>query len=459
MKSNRFLIALASTSLVSAALCVSSAAQGSESMQDGRVPIIFVHGNGDDASRWVPIIWLFESNGYPADRLGAIRFHNPVARTDDMRDEPGRSSTAQAMQELSSFVQDTLRRTHASKVVLVGSSRGGLTIRNYVQNGGGKDLVSAEILCGTPNHGVNVSTANHGGEFNGQGNFLSSLNERNEQNTEVTPGVRTLTLRSDNLDKYAQPTGVAFGRPETATGVTFEGPALAGAENLILPGNDHRELAFSDTSFAAMYRFITGAAPKTLQIKSERKLAISGLVTGLLGAVSTNDAMSGVHLRVSEIQQQGHGQVVYEKTTDSSGTWGPVRTFGKVELSFDLEFEGRHVVYFLPTLLRSTTLLNFRWLPVPALAPGAPSGPSATQSGGSFVVLRPDGYFSRKRDPVLVDGVQASTEPEGLPLKDSFVVPTASTYHPVEVVLRKEKILVEPSQDQQRSLSIAEFLR
>ncbi len=44
-------------------------------------PIVFVHGNGDDASKWVPIVWLFESNGYPADRLFAIRFVDPTGRS------------------------------------------------------------------------------------------------------------------------------------------------------------------------------------------------------------------------------------------------------------------------------------------------------------------------------------------------------------------------------------------
>jgi triacylglycerol lipase len=40
-------------------------------------------------------------------------------------------------------------------VVLIGNSRGGNAIRNYIQNGGGAtSAVSHAILGGTPNHGV-----------------------------------------------------------------------------------------------------------------------------------------------------------------------------------------------------------------------------------------------------------------------------------------------------------------
>jgi len=56
--------------------------------QDAFPPVVFVHGNGDDASKWVPVIWLFESNGYPANRLFSIRFTDPAGRADDTKPEP-----------------------------------------------------------------------------------------------------------------------------------------------------------------------------------------------------------------------------------------------------------------------------------------------------------------------------------------------------------------------------------
>ncbi len=46
-------------------------------------PILFVHGNGDDAALWITTLWRMESNGVPRDRMFAINFIDPLARTDD----------------------------------------------------------------------------------------------------------------------------------------------------------------------------------------------------------------------------------------------------------------------------------------------------------------------------------------------------------------------------------------
>ena len=104
--------------------------QGIPGGQGAPIPIVFVHGNGDDAAKWIGIIELFESNEYPKDRLYAIRFTNPSARTDDTKEEAFRSSTIDVAAELSGFVTRVLLETHSTKVALVGSSRGGMTIRN-----------------------------------------------------------------------------------------------------------------------------------------------------------------------------------------------------------------------------------------------------------------------------------------------------------------------------------------
>ena len=74
-------------------------------------PIIFVHGNGDDATKWLPVIWLFETNGYPADRLFAIRFTDPNARRDNSQEEAFRSSTTDQAAELSALVTRVLLET------------------------------------------------------------------------------------------------------------------------------------------------------------------------------------------------------------------------------------------------------------------------------------------------------------------------------------------------------------
>src|SRR6185437_12859911 len=56
-------------------------------------PILFVHGNGDHAALWVTTLWRMESNGMPRDRMFAINFTDPLARSDDKVEQPNRSST------------------------------------------------------------------------------------------------------------------------------------------------------------------------------------------------------------------------------------------------------------------------------------------------------------------------------------------------------------------------------
>src|SRR6185312_2245475 len=60
----------------------------------GPPPIVFVHGNGDSAAVWINNFWRFESNGFDRRHLFAIDFPYPLARTDDSKPHPLRSSTA-----------------------------------------------------------------------------------------------------------------------------------------------------------------------------------------------------------------------------------------------------------------------------------------------------------------------------------------------------------------------------
>ena len=425
-------------------------------VEGGAIPVVFVHGNGDDSAKWIGVIWLWESNGYPKDRLYAIRFSNPSARTDDTREEPSRSSTAFAASELSAFVDRVLTETHSSKVALVGSSRGGMTIRNYLEHGGAQHVAYA-VLCGSPNHGVTATDANLNGEFNGNGPYLQGLNHVGANGaaaSEVVAGVKMMTLRSDRLDKYAQPTGVALGSPQTATGVTYEGPALRGAENVVLAGMDHRELAFTPRAFGEMYRFITGSAAKTLTVTAEKAPVVSGLVTGFADGAATNLPVAAVHLRVIPIGEGGKvGPVAYEVTTGADGKWGPMKAVAGQEYEFDLDFGGRHVRYFKAAIPRSTGLMNLRLLPVPREA--------ASLAAGEYVLVeRPQGYLARERDAVTIDGTLAKDEPSGLPsgvpVRDAFVATLPGDE--AKVVLRGETIVVVGSSDLKKDLPVVDFL-
>ncbi len=93
---------------------------------DAQLPILFVHGNGDSAALWYTTIWRFESNGYNPSLLSAIDFQHPTARNDDTKPQENRSSTIDQANELGAKVSEIQARTGEKKVILVGSSRGGL---------------------------------------------------------------------------------------------------------------------------------------------------------------------------------------------------------------------------------------------------------------------------------------------------------------------------------------------
>jgi len=214
-----------------------------------------------------------ESNGIAHDRLFAIDFTDPQARTDDTVPEQNRSSTKDQRRELGEAIQQLKRRTGAPRVALVANSRGGNSVRFAIKDGDGGD-VSHAVLCGVPNHGVFDWDDGLGSEFNGRGPFLRGLGAGE---TEVTAGTAFLTLRSDGYDKYAQPDGRFVGKPGTPTGITAEGPALRGASNLVLGTLDHRETAFHPRAFREIYKFIAGRERNGSRSRRNRRSSSAGL--------------------------------------------------------------------------------------------------------------------------------------------------------------------------------------
>lgn len=374
---------------------------------ENQPPIIFVHGNGDTAALWTTTLWRFESNGYDRARLHAIDFRNPLARSADAKPQALRSSTAEAMQELADKVEVVKRLTGQSKVVLVGNSRGGNAIRNYIRNGGGAASVSHAILGGVPNHGVSDWEETRVNEFNGKGPFLSQLNAGPN---EIVEGVRFMTIRSDNNDKYAQPDGRFLGKPGRPTGVGFDGPELKGAENVIIAKVDHRETSFSASAFAEMYRFITGHAPKQREILLENPVVLNGKVNGMEGSVPTNLPVVGAKVEVYEVNRGSgsrRGGPVHEKATAADGLWGPFTAQPGAYYEFVVTTPGHAVTHiYRSPFPRSSALVHLR----PAdLA-------KADASAGSVVsITRPRGYFGHGRDVFTLDGKVPAGISEGVP--------------------------------------------
>jgi pimeloyl-ACP methyl ester carboxylesterase len=377
--------------------------------------IVFVHGNGDNASVWMTTLWRFESNGWPRDRLLAIDEPYPLARDDDTQPQEGRTSSAEQMVFLAAEVEGVLRRTGARKVVLVGSSRGGYAIRNYIANGGA-GVVSHAILCGTPNHGVWAAPGNRPNtEFHGAGAVLARLNEPKGPNgEEVTPGVRWMTIRSDNNDKYAQPDGVWLNSKGTPTNVSYDGPALKGADNVVLAGVDHRETAFGPKAFAAMWRFVAGRDPSTTAIVPQAHVVLNGKVSGQglenipgRGNYPTNLPLAGATVEVYATDPatgERIGPSVHRKTVGADGLWGPFEAAPDTPYEFVVTAPGYATTHvYRSPFPRSSSLVQLH----------AERIADADRDAKSLVTLtRPRGYFGIPRDQVSLDG---RDPPGGIP--------------------------------------------
>lgn len=381
---------------------------------DTRPSILFVHGNGENAANWQTTIWRFESNGWPSARLHTLDLPYPYARDDDTQPQAGRSSSADFMAYLKAEVDAIRLRSGQDKLVLVGAGRGGNAIRNYIQNGGGLDKVSHVVLAGTPAHGIwAVKGYREQSEFSGLSNFMQGLNRpKDAAGNEVPTGIQWLTIRSDNNDKFARPTGEWIGSPLMNTNITPRSPELKGAQTVVLPKADHRETAYSPAAFAAMYHFITQEPPKTTDIKAESVAELAGVISGVEGqngGFPSNLPVQGARIEIYPVDSSTGirtGEAVHVQTVDEAGRWGGFSAQPDQTYEFVISARGypTHHVY-RSAITRSSQLINFRLQRIIHADPDAKA---------IVMMSRPRGYFDLRRDSMSFGNV---VPPPGIPLK------------------------------------------
>ena len=433
------------------ALAQSSSAAKSSDNNSEVPPILFVHGNGDYDALWMTTLWRMESNGIAHDRMMAINFTDPTARKDDTVEQANCSSTEDQRRELVAAITELKRRTGAPRVALVGNSRGGYAIRNVIKNGGAGD-VSHAVLCGVPNHGVFVLDGLLGSEFNGRGPFLRGLNDGE---SEVTPGVAFLTLRSDGMDKFAQPDGRFMGQPGVLTGVTAEGPELKGATNLVLGTLDHRETGFHPRAFREIYKFIAGREPAYIAIVPERSIRLSGLVTGTPGGVPTNRPVAGAAVEVFHVDRESgerRGHVVHRSTTAADGRWGPA----EVESTWPLEIvmtspDAPTTHFYRSPFPRSSDVVHLR--------AARPFGPADKDAGAIVIMSRPRGYFGLPRDIVMFDGKEPADVKPGVPTDSAATLrfPASEVGRNVVAQFNEERIVARAWPASENRIAVAEL--
>ena len=385
-------------------------------------PIVFMHGNGDHAALWQTTLWRFESNGWPADRLFALDMPLPQSRDDNSKAQEGRSSADENRDYLKAQVERVLKQTGASKVVLMGNSRGGNAIRHYIQTAGGDKTLSHAILGGTPNHGVwAIKGFREANEFAGTGPFLTMLNApKNAAGDEVISskdGVQWMTVRSLDNDKFAQPDGLWIGAKGTATNVTFAGPELKGAKNVVIPKIDHRETSFSKPAFDAAFEFITGYAPKA-DVTKQDQVKLSGRVTGITAGAVDNMPLVGAQLEIYAVGKEGErlGAVLSSQTIAANGMWSGIEVASTQPLEFVITASGYATTHiYRSPFHRSSSIVHLR-----AERMADADAKEALEGKTKAIVnfFRPRGYFDLSRDTMSLDGKPAPGLPPsgaGLP--------------------------------------------
>jgi pimeloyl-ACP methyl ester carboxylesterase len=412
-------------------------------------PVLFVHGNGDHAALWITTLWRMESNGVPHGRMMAVT--DPLARTDDKVEQANRSSTEDQRRELTEAVKQLKQRTGATRIALVGNSRGGYSIRNYIKNGGGADISHA-VLCGVPNHGVYGWDDGINNEFNGRGAFLRGLNEGE---SEVTAGTAFLTLRSDGIDKFAQEDGRFVGKPGVATGITSDGPALKGATNLVLGALDHREVAFHPRAFREIFKFIAGKEPSRIEIVPQTEVRLSGLVTGTPGGVVTNRPVAGATVEIyrvsAETGERGRGPI-HSSQTGADGRWGPALVEPTWYLEILLTSAGSPTTHiYRSPFPRSSDIVHLR--------AARPFGPADAGAGAVVLMTRPRGYFGLPRDAVLIDGKEPKDIKPGVPTDSGTTLRLAAEEigRPVVAMFNTERIVARVWPASENRIAVAEL--
>jgi pimeloyl-ACP methyl ester carboxylesterase len=418
-------------------------------------PILFVHGNGDHAALWMSTLWRFESNGWPRDRLMAVNMPDPLARDDDAVPQPGRSGSAEQTERLAAFVRDVQARTGAARIALVGNSRGGYPIRDFVVHRGGATSVSHAVLCGTPNRGVYDWPEIRNREFNSRSDFLMRMNGGA---TDVIDGTAFTTIRSDGNDLFAQPRAVwAPATPDRATGTDVDGPELRGARNIVLAGIDHRETAYHWRAFREIFRAIAGREPDRLSVTPEARPVLDGLVTSTQGGVQTNRPVAGATVEIWRVHPETAERVgeeaIHRETTGADGRWGAAEVGPDWSLEVVIAAPGHPITHsYRGPYPRSSDVVHLR--------PARPLTAAEREGGGGVVLFtRPRGYFGIPRDVVLLDGGQPAELRPGVSVGATATLrlPAAELGRAVPALFNEERLVARSWPAAENRISVAEL--
>jgi hypothetical protein len=227
-------------------------------------PIVFVHGYSGSGGQFETPARRFASNGYPSEIIEAHEYDSTFTST----------TPAQVYAGLDARIIGLLARTDADRVDLTAHSLGTSLMQDYLNSSPER---AARIA-----HYVNYDGA-----------------------TATAPpgGVPTLAI---------------WGEGDPARSIT-------GATNVHLGDESHTQTVTSAESFRAVYKFLTGLAPRTIEILPEPPGRV--LLSGRAVLFRSNAGVSAGHLEIYQVDARtGHRltrRPVGVFPLGGDGSWGP----------------------------------------------------------------------------------------------------------------------------------------
>jgi pimeloyl-ACP methyl ester carboxylesterase len=229
LRRSRWTVALLGAALAAAAVPGTASAspghgqhgQWGQHADDGRLPIVFVHGNSGSAAQFETQFQRFASNGWDQDLLYAFEYDTSATGAD-----AAAAANATAVANLEPFIDRVLAETGADSVLLAAHSRGTTVSHAYL----GDAARAAEVA-----KYVNLD----GRSADAQPGGVPTLAVWGEWNSPPTPRRGTVGV-------------------------------ITGAQNSYNPDQGHTETASSPKTFDEMYEFFTGEEPATTDVVAER---------------------------------------------------------------------------------------------------------------------------------------------------------------------------------------------
>lgn len=145
-------------------------------------PVLLVPGWNDDAEDLRPLAGRMEDAGWPAERVKALSFEDPVG------------SNLKHAREIAAAVDELLRDSGFDQVDIVAHSMGGLAVRLYLLEGGA-ERVRKVVFLASPHRGTvaaHLAWGEGGEEMEPGSAFLFRL----KRAWALPDGVRAITIRT-----------------------------------------------------------------------------------------------------------------------------------------------------------------------------------------------------------------------------------------------------------------------